>query len=145
LIAPPLPRVRITCGNDIPSHWGALRAAIRKGTVVIREPRGSECFVTAWGTLTATAGLDVVVSEDSGEEYPVKKSVFSKIYQETAPGRYRRTTVSSLLQVPAEVIAVLASREGELLVRYPDYLVVGTENEVYANSAEWVAANLEFL
>jgi hypothetical protein len=47
--------------------------------------------------------------------------------------------------VPAEVIAVLTSREGELLVRYPDYLVVGTENEVYANSAEWVAANLEFL
>lgn len=28
---------------------------------------------------------------------------------------------------------------------YQDCVVIGAENEVYANSAEWVAANLEFV
>jgi hypothetical protein len=51
---------------------------MHKGTVAIREPKGRESFATAWGMLTDTAGLDVVVVQDSGEEYPVKKSVLPK-------------------------------------------------------------------
>jgi len=141
---PPTLRVRIASGDDIPVHWGKPHTAMRKDTVAIRAPKSRETFATAWGTLTATPGVDVVIVQDSGEEYPVKKDIFAKIYQEVTPGRYRRTTESRLVQVPAGVIAVLTTKEGELEVRHPDYLVIGAENEVYANSFEWVSEHLEF-
>lgn len=138
-------RILIQHGDQLPSSWGNPREAVRKTTIVIREPQGMETFVTSWGTLTAAPGLDWVIVQDSGEAYPIKKDIFAATYEEIAPGRYRKKARSCLVQVPEGVVAVLATREGEIEVRHPDYVVIGAENEVYANSEEWVSANLEFV
>jgi hypothetical protein len=138
-------RFFIRNGDQIPRDWGKVRAAVRKTTVAMRETRGSETFVTSWGTLTATPGLDCVIVQDSGEEYPIKKEIFAATYEEVEPGRYRKRARSRLVQVPEGVIAVLATKEGKIEVRHPDYVVIGVENEVYANAKAWVTANLELL
>lgn len=132
-------------GDQIPRDWGKPREAMRKTTIAIREPQGMETFVTSWGRLVAVPGLDWVIVQDSGEAYPIKKEIFAATYEETAPGRYRKKARSRLVRVPEGVVAVLTTREGEIEVRHPDYVVIGTENEVYANSEEWVATNLEFI
>lgn len=137
-------RIPIAHGSQIPGDWGTPCEAIRTTTVTVREPAGMESFVTSWGTLTATPGEDLVIIQDSGEAYPIKKSIFAATYEEAAPGRYRKKARSRLVQVPEGVVAVLATREGEIEVRHPDYVAIGAENEVYANSAQWVAENLVF-
>jgi hypothetical protein len=137
-------RIRIADGSQIPGDWGTPREAVRTTTVTIREPRGTETFVTSWGILTAVPGEDLVIVQDSGEQYPIKKDIFAATYEEAAPGRYRKKARSRLVQVPEGVVAVLATKEGEIDVRHPDYVVIGTENEVYANSAQWVVENLVF-
>jgi len=138
-------RIPITHGSQIPCDWGMPREAVRTTTVTIREPRGTESFVTSWGTLTALPGEDLVIVQDSGEAYPIKKSIFAATYEEVAPGRYRKKARSRLVQVPKGVVAVLATREGEIEVRHPDYVAIGAENEVYANAAQWVSENLTFV
>jgi len=138
-------RIPIAHGSQIPSDWGTPREAVRTTTVTIREPRGTETFVTSWGTLTALQGKDVVITQDSGEAYPIKKNIFAATYEEVAPGRYRKKARSRLVQVPKGVVAVLATREGEIEVRHPDYVAIGAEGEVYANAAQWVAENLDFV
>ncbi len=138
-------RLFIENGDHIPKNWGVPRAAVRKTTITIREPRGRETFVTSWGTLTATPGRDWVIVQESGEEYPIKKEIFAATYEEMEPGHYRKYARSRLVQVPERVIAVLATKEGLVEVRHPDYVVIGVENEVYANAEAWVRANLEFL
>ena len=70
-------RTRITNGDEIPAEWGNPKAAVRKGTIAIREPQGRETFTTPWGRLVAIPGEDVVVVQNSGEEYPVKKKIFA--------------------------------------------------------------------
>ena len=137
-------RIAIAHGSQIPSEWGTPREAVRTTTVTIREPAGMESFVTAWGTLIATPGDDLVITQDSGEAYPIKKNIFAATYEEVAPGRYRKKTRSRLVQVPKGVVAALTTREGEIEVRHPDYVAIGAENEVYANSAQWVEENLVF-
>jgi hypothetical protein len=142
---PSIPRLRIATGNDIPAAWGPLRKAKRKMTVDIREANGSEDFATLWGTLTAVSGVDLVIREDSGEKYPIKKTIFATTYEAVDHGRYRKIAISRLVQVPVGAVAVVVSEEGELEVTHPDYVVIGTDNEVYTNSAKWVEGNLEFL
>lgn len=137
--------VRITSGDEIPATFGEMRRAVRKNTVAVREPDGVEKFEMPWGSLTAVPGTDLVIIQDSGEEYPIKREIFNETYREISPGRFRKTATSRLIQVPKGVLAVLATNEGELEVSHPDYIVVGAKNEVYANSLEWVVANLEFL
>lgn len=137
--------VRIECGKDIPASFGRPRKAVRRSCVSIREPKSVETFELSWGSLTATPGVDLVVVQDSGEEYPIKIDVFEATYQQVAPGRFRKSAVSRLVQVPPGVLAVLVTREGELKVAHPDYVVIGADDEVYANDPEWVAANLEFI
>ena len=139
------PRIYLDSGSRIPAEWGRPREAQRKSTVAIREPDGIETFAKSWGTLTATPGVDWVIIQGDGEEYPIKKDIFTTTYEEGPPGRYRKTAHSRLVQVPEGVVAVLMTREGELEVRHPDYIAIGAANEVYANSAAWVAANLEFV
>jgi hypothetical protein len=138
-------RISIHSGDLVPADWGKPKEAVRKNTVAIREPKALETLVTPWGTLTAISGLDLVIVQDSGEEYPIKKDIFATTYEEIVQGRYRKIAHSRLVQVPEGVVAILATREGEIEVRHPDYVVIGSENEVYANSAAWVAANLEFV
>src|SRR5690606_39114834 len=135
--------IAIADAGDIPAAWGTPRTASRRGTVTIREPRGREVFTLSWGELTAEPGVDLVVGQPSGESYPIKKDIFARTYRQVAPGRYRKATRSRLLQVPEGVAAVLTTREGELLVRHPDYLAIGEDGEVYANAAAWVADKLE--
>jgi hypothetical protein len=130
---------------DIPVAWGTPRRAARKTTISRREPNGVETFTLAWGTLTAKPGEDWVIVQDSGEEYPIKRAILADTYEEVAPGRFRKTARSRLVQVPEGVTAVLATKEGELEVRHPDYVAIGAEGEVYANSAAWVAENLQFV
>ena len=137
--------VRISCGSEVPQEWGIPHAAKRKTTVSRREPNGVETFHLAWGSLIARPGEDWVLLQDSGEAYPIKKSIFDKTYEELAPGRYRKSAHSRLIQVPEGVTAMLATKEGDVEVRHPDYVVIGVEGEVYANSADWVAENLEFV
>ncbi len=137
-----LTAIRIESGDQVPLSWGEPREAVRKTTVAIREAQGPETFVTSWGTLKATPGLDWIIVQDSGEEYPIKKEIFRATYEEVEPGRFRKIARSQLVQVPEGILAVLASKEGEIEVRHPDYVAIGSQNEVYANSAEWVALNL---
>ena len=138
-------RVVIENGDQIPSGWGVPRDAKRKTTVTIREPKGEETFEVVGGTLTATPGLDWIIVQQSGEEYPIKKEIFTATYEEVTAGHYRKTTRSRLVQVPEGVVAVLVTKEGRIEVQHPDYVVIGKENEVYANSATWVVENLILL
>lgn len=108
-----------------------------------REPKGIEHFDLPWGRLSAIPGEDWVIVQDSGAAYPIKREIFDQTYQEVAPGRYRKSTPSYLVQVPVGVTAVLATKEGELRVQHPDYIAIGSQGEVYANAASWVAENLE--
>lgn len=140
-----LPAIHIANGDQIPTAWGQPREAIRRSTVAIREPQAVETFATAWGALTAVPGEDLVIIPENGEQYPIKRNIFSATYEITGPGRYHKKARSRLVQVPPGVVAVLATREGEIEVRHPDYVVIGADNEVYANSAQWVAEHLQFL
>lgn len=138
------PAVIIHHAAEIPADWGELRPAVRKTTVAIREPNGIETFTLSWGTLTAVPGVDWVIVQDDGEAYPIKRDIFAQTYEGVAPGRYRKAARSRLVQVPPGVLACVASPEGELLVRHPDYVAIGAAGEVYANAADWVAENLSF-
>lgn len=142
---PTTDRLLIANGDQIPVTWPRPREAVRISTVAIREPQRSETFATTWGTLTAVPGNDLVIIQDDGEQYPIKKDIFSATYEEVAPGRYRKKARSRLVQVPVGVVAVLVTREGEIEVQHPDYVVIGADNEVYANAATWVAEHLQFI
>ena len=137
-------RVSIGHASDIPPGWGALRTASRRFTVAIREPRGTEVFSVAWGELTADPGMDWVVVLDDGTAYPIKKDLFNRTYEAAGPGRYRKVERSRLVQVPPGTVALLATLEGPLEVRHPDYVAVGVQGEVYANAANWVREHLVF-
>ncbi|WP_332741814.1 hypothetical protein [Hydrogenophaga sp.] len=140
----PEQRVPIGHANDIPPAWGAPRTAARRFTVAIREPRGTETFSVAWGELTADPGVDWVVMLDDGTAYPIKKDLFARTYEAAGPGRYRKVERSRLVQVPPGTVALLATLEGKLEVRHPDYVAVGAQGEVYANAADWVREHLTF-
>lgn len=137
--------VHIENGDQIPASFGPLREAVRKSTVSVRKPAGAETFDKSWGRLTAKPGVDLVIRQDDGEEYPISRDVFAATYEQVTPGRFRKTARSRLVRCPEGVTAVLKSREGEMTVHYPDFIVVGAKNEVYANTPDWVAANLEFV
>jgi hypothetical protein len=137
--------IRIADRNQIPSDWGVPRVARRKTTVSVREPNGIETFKNSRGTLTAMPGDDLIIVQDSGEEYPIKKEIFEKTYKTEAAGCFRKIALSRLIQVPNGVVAVLATLEGEIEVIHPDYIVIGESGEIYANNVEWVKANLDFV
>lgn len=143
-------KILISSGSDIPASFGALRTARKKTLVRIREPKaGGEVFEKSWGTLTAVPGEDYVICTDAAPDgdYPCKIDIFHQTYEETqsGSGRYRKTEVSHLVQVPAGVLALLKTKEGDIEVTHPDYVVVGKQNEVYANRPSWVEQNLDFV
>ena len=141
-----MPELRVSIGhaNEIPPAWGAPRTASRRFTVAIREPRGTETFSVAWGELTAEPGVDWVVVQDDGAAWPIKKDLFARTYEAAEPGRYRKVERSRLVQVPPDTVALLATLEGPLQVRHPDYVAIGSQGEVYANAADWVSEHLVF-
>jgi hypothetical protein len=137
--------IHIDSGDQVPADFGPIREAVARVTVVIREPVGVETFPKSWGVLTAAPGVDLVIHQEDGEEYPIKRDIFADTYQEVAPGRYRRSVSTRLVQCPKEVTAILKTKEGVIRVQYPDYIVIGVKNEVYANSAARVADKLTFV
>jgi hypothetical protein len=137
--------ILIENGDQIPASFGPPRQAVRKSTVAVREPAGVETFEKSWGRLTATPGVDLVIRHDDGDEYPIKRDIFATNYQQVSPGCFRKTARSKLVRCPEGVTVVLKTLEGEMTVRHPDFIVVGQKNEVYANSPQWVAENLEFV
>ena len=140
----PEQRIAISHAREIPTAWGKLRTASRGFTVAIREPRSAETFSVAWGELTADPGQDWVVLLDDGTAYPIKKDLFERTYEAAGPGRYRKVERSQLVQVPPDTVALLATLEGPLEVRHPDFVAVGSRGEVYANAATWVREHLTF-
>ena len=48
------------------------------------------------------------------------------------------------MQVPPDTVVLLATLEGALEVRHPDFVAVGSQGEVYANAADWVREHLTF-
>jgi len=75
----------------------------------------------------------------------IKKSIFEATYEPVAQGQYRKKAIVQLVQVPMGAEVVLRSLEGDVAVAYPNYIAIGARDEVYPNSAEWVANNLELL
>ena len=137
--------VRIAAGTDIPIDFGEVRHARKKTLVQIREPKGAETFATPWGTLTAQPDIDWVIVHAPGHEAPIKKDIFSSTYEPASQGYFRKRALVRLVQVPAGIVAQVATLEGELSVTNPDYIAIGARDEVYPNSAAWVAQHLEFV
>ncbi len=137
--------IRFRSGSEIPADFGLRRQAVRKTTVRTREPNGIETFQKSWGELTAVPGVDLVIIQDSGDEYPIKRDIFAETYEETTTGRFRKIARSTLVQVPRDVTAILKTKEGEIKVSHPDFIVIGAQDEVYANNPDWVAENLDFI
>src|SRR5262245_11414485 len=113
--------VHIANGDQAPASLGALREAVTRSVVTTREPVGVEVFEMSWGALTAVPGVDLVIREDDGAEYPLKRDIFASTYQEVAPGRFRKTTRLRLVQCPEGVVAHLKTEEGDIRVQHPDY------------------------
>jgi hypothetical protein len=138
--------VTIENGNQVPDSFGPIREAIRKSTVRIRQPEPEgETFQKSWGTLEAKPSIDLIIIQDSGDEYPIKRVIFDETYEHVGEERYRKKARSRLVQVPEGVVAILKTKEGDIEVRHPDFVVIGAQDEVYANRPEWVADNLEFV
>jgi hypothetical protein len=134
--------------DDVLSVYGPPRVGRRKTLVRIRPIAGeSETFTTRSGELVGTKDQDlVVVPVDGSAPYPCKVSIFHDSWGETEPGSglYRRTALARVVPVPEGDEVVVRSLEGDCTIRHPDFIAIGIQGEVYANSAAWVAANLDF-
>lgn len=138
-------KIIIENGKQIPPEWGDPHPAIRKSTVTTRNPIGQEVFSVFGGTLSASPETDIIIVQESGEEYPINKNIFATTYSRAGENRYRKIAKTHLIQVPIGITAVLKTKEGTLEIQHPDYVVIGIENEVYSNSSDWVRDNLEFV
>lgn len=136
-------------GDQVVQVYGAPRLALRKTLVTVRAIAGkTERFATRSGELVGNEADDlVVVPLDGSSPYPCRKTIFEQSWSETEPGSgvYRRTALARLVPVPEGHEVIVRSLEGDLTIRHPDFIAIGVQGEVYANSAEWVAENLEFL
>ncbi|MEB3361748.1 MAG: hypothetical protein VKI42_06440 [Synechococcaceae cyanobacterium] len=135
--------------DQVAQVYGEPRLALRKTLVTTRAIAGeTERFATRMGELVGHQADDlVVVPTDGGSPYPCKTSIFQQSWIETEPGSgvYRRKALARLVPVPQGDEVIVRSLEGDLTIRHPDFIALGVQGEVYANSADWVAENLEFL
>jgi hypothetical protein len=135
-------------GSHVIEAFGPPLIGKRKTLVSTRAIKGPfELFHTSAGELRGESNIDlVVVPMDGSPPYPCKISIFHESWVETEPGSgiYRRSAVSKIVPIPEGHEVVLKTLEGDEIVRHPDFVAIGVEGEVYANSADWVAANLEF-
>lgn len=133
--------------SDIPSSWPILKAR-KKTTVSIRESIGREKFKVSWqdSVLESDPELDLIVIQPNGTEYPCKKDIFAETYTEIADNQWIKNEISRLVQVPEGEVVSIDTLEGKLNeVKYPDYIVIGKQDELYANKFDWAEQNLEFL
>ena len=145
-----MPAVDIKHESDIPKEFGAVRTARKKSLIWIREPKApEEQFYLSWGELKAIPGIDVVVCSDAHPdgEYPIKVEEFQRTYEETASGsaKYRKKESNRLVKIPAGWIVTLQTREGEEQANSGDWIAIDTRGCPYAQSQDFVDANLEFI
>lgn len=131
--------------KDIPTEWNRNKYK-SKVVVRIRTCKKVETFHTKYGILTSDPNTDLIISS-SDKEYPCKRDIFDKTY-ENIPGTftYRKSYIATLVQVPQDANVNIISLEGKLSsVVYPDYIVIGPNDELYSNSLEFVLNNLELV
>lgn len=135
--------------EEVLKVYGPPRVGRRKTLVRTRPIAGdSETFTTRSGELIGTKDEDlVVVPIDGSAPYPCKVPIFYQSWGETEPGSglYRRTALARVVPVPEGEEVVVRSLEGDCTIRHPDFIAIGIHGEVYANSASWVADNLDFI
>lgn len=134
--------------NEVISVYGEPVLAKRKTLVSIREVQGTEIFNHPNGNLTAIQGEDwVVIPQDNSQPYPCKKIIFEQTWEKesTDSPYYHKKAKSRLIQVPVNDVVSLNTLEGVITVSFPDYIVLGAQDEVYSNRQEWVDKNLEFI
>lgn len=132
--------------SDIPSDWPILKAR-KKTKVKIRESVGREQFKVSWqdSILESDPELDLIIIQSNGTEYPCKKDIFVETYVQDGDGWIKKE-ISRLVQVPEGEVVFIDTLEGKLNgVKYPDYIVIGKQDELYANNFHWTIQNLEFL
>lgn len=131
---------------EVISVYGQPLLALRKTWVSIREAKGVEVMRREYGDLEAIEGVDYIVEPlDGSPPYPCKKDIFHETWELIGQGKYRKKALSRLVQVPKEDQVTLGTLEGRITVKYPDYIVLGAKDEVYSNSYEFVANDMEFV
>jgi len=143
-----MPKHIFSHGSHVIETFGPPLIGKRKTLVSTRPIEGPfEMFHTRTGELRGERGVDLaVVPLDGSSPYPCKISIFHESWVETEPGSgiYRRSAVSKIVPIPEGHEVVLRTLEGDEIVSHPDFVAIGVEGEVYANSADWVADNLDF-
>ena len=145
--------LNLTNKSQIPLEWRVLKCK-RKDTVIIRSCQGVEKFKVSWqdSELISDPTLDLIIIQKNGKEYPCKRDVFFETYEpmpwsiDQLAQKYRKKTISTLVEIPEGYEVNILTLEGTLnSVKYPDYIVVGIKDELYANSKEFVDENLEII
>lgn len=134
--------------NDIPTNWKRISAK-RKSTVTMRKSNGIEAFKVAWqnSELISNPETDIILQSE-GTEYPCRLDIFNETYEmvDEETSTYRKKATSNLVEIPEGVEVEIHTLEGILHdVSWPDYIVIGAKDELYANTKTFVDKNLEIL
>jgi len=132
---------------DIPSNLPTLKAR-KKTKVSIRESIGREQFKVSWqdSVLESDPEVDLIIIQPNGDEYPCKKDIFAETYILLEDNFWVKNEISRLVPVPEGESVSIETLEGKLNeVSYPDYIVIGKRDELYANTFEWAETNLQFI
>jgi len=131
-------QIRVENGAQVLAQLGELRLARRKALVQKREPNGDvEIVETSWGPQEAHKGIDYVAIQGDGAEYPYKIELWQLNMEElpNQAGYFRKIVPSKLIPVPDETVVTCVTIDGgkqtPLEVKAPDFICVGTADEVY--------------
>lgn len=144
-------KTQLASPDDIPHEW-KTRLARRTSTVRIRDCAGVEEFKVDWqdSVLVSDPELDLIVIQDNGKEYPCKKDIFYSTYEKVNDcgntQKWAKKATSTLVEIPAGCHVEIKTLEGTLpAVSFPDYIVIGASDELYANTYEFAKTNLTFV
>ena len=135
----------IGCGSEIPSSFGPRLRGRKRTRVAIRKPDDAAVLGADGALPHVDEATEYLLEHGPGDFAVIKKSIFEATYEPVGQGQYRKKTIVQLVQVPTDADVVLRTLEGEVAVAHPNYVAIGAVDEVYPNSAEWVANNLELL
>lgn len=134
--------------SDIPAAW--KRFKVKKLTKVrIREAIVREQFEVSWqdSFLTSDPEKDLIIIADA-KQYPCKIDIFLQTYEFSGAFEFGHPTFikreqSTLVAIPEGESVDIITLEGVVKdVQHPDYIVIGKQNEIYANKADFVAKNM---
>lgn len=145
--------------SDIPADWEVLNVR-KKTTVKIRPSNEVETFNVSWqdAELVSDPNLDYIIIQPNGKEYPCKKNIFYETYEVSNPPcfysedpnlsiydyTYIKKVQTQIVSIPLDIEVEIETLEGVLpIVTFPDFIAIGVQGELYANTLEWVEANLE--